>query len=211
MCRAGNGERVNTTEDQSGLYNTLNLSEKGLSNEVFQLALIGYHKLKSNGKLRNSGILTIADFSQSSKNKRLYVIDLLHKTLLFNTYVTHGLNSGDEYAEHFSNVSGSHESSLGFYITKEEHMGSLVGLSMVLVGMEKGFNDNALKRGIIMHGADYAAENVITRFGKLGRSFGCPTLPPDQIKPVVESIKDGTCLFIYQHDNQYLCHSTLLN
>jgi hypothetical protein len=189
----------------------LKLSEKGLSSEVFQLALKGYRKLETIGKLRNSDILTIIDFSQSSKNKRLYVIDLLHKVLLFNTYVSHGRNSGDEFAKHFSNVSGSMESSLGFYITKEESSGATVGLSLILDGVEKGFNDNALKREIIIHGAAYATENFIRQTGRLGRSFGCPSLPPDQIKPVVEKIKDGTCLFIYHLDNYYIGHSKLLN
>jgi hypothetical protein len=139
------------------------------------------------------------------------VIDLLHKVLLFNTYVSHGRNSGDEFAKHFSNVSGSLESSLGFYITKEESSGATVGLSLILDGVEKGFNDNALKREIIIHGAAYATENFIRQTGRLGRSFGCPSLPPDQIKPVVEKIKDGTCLFIYHLDNYYIGHSKLLN
>lgn len=193
------------------VFSTLNLAERGLSSEVFNLALKGYRKLETIGKLRNSGILTIIDFSQSSKNKRMYVIDLLHKVLLFNTYVSHGRNSGDEYAKHFSNVSGSLESSLGFYVTKEESSGATVGLSLILDGVEQGFNDNALKREIIIHGAAYATENFIRQTGRLGRSFGCPSLPPDLIKPVVETIKDGTCLFIYHLDNYYIGHSKLLN
>ena len=198
-------------EKQFDLYSALNLSKKGLSSEVFQLAIKGYRKLETDGKLRNSGILTIADFSQSSKNKRLYVIDLQHKTLLFNTYVAHGRNTGDEFAKHFSNVSGSYQSSLGFYVTKEKIVSSGVGLSLILDGMEKGFNDNARKREIIIHGADYATESFIRKTGRLGRSYGCPSLPPDQIKPVAETIKDGTCLFIFYQDPHYLSHSTLLN
>jgi hypothetical protein len=202
---------VPAKEDNHDLFSALNLSDKGLSCEVFQLALKGYRKLEIIGKLRNSGILTIIDFSQSSKNKRLYVIDLLHKALLYNTYVAHGRNSGDEYAKHFSNVSGSCQSSLGFYITKEECRGSSVGLSLILEGMEKGFNDNALRREIIIHGAAYATEDFIRKTGRLGRSFGCPSLPPELIKPVVETIKEGTCLFIYHLDDYYISHSTLLN
>lgn len=207
----GSGKTIPVRAEQCDLFSSLKLSEKGLSSEVFQLALKGYRKLETIGKLRNSDILTIIDFSQSSKNKRLYVIDLLHKVLLFNTYVSHGRNSGDEFAKHFSNVSGSLESSLGFYITKEESSGATVGLSLILDGVEKGFNDNALKREIIIHGAAYATENFIRQTGRLGRSFGCPSLPPDQIKPVVEKIKDGTCLFIYHLDNYYIGHSKLLN
>jgi hypothetical protein len=211
MNNSGSDNPVPAREEQRDLYAILNLSVKGLSNDVFQLALKGQRKLDTDGKLRNSGILTIVDFSQSSKNKRLYVIDLLHKAILFNTYVAHGRNTGDEYATHFSNVSGSNKSSLGFYITKEEILGSSVGLSLVLDGVERGYNDNALKREIIMHGADYATENFIRKTGRLGRSFGCPSLPPDLIKPVVEIIKEGTCLFIYQRDAKYISHSALLN
>jgi hypothetical protein len=211
LNKAGSGNPVGDMVNQCDLYSVLKLSETGLASEVFQLAIKGHRKLETEGKLRNSGILTIVDFSQSSKNKRLYVIDLQHKTLLFNTYVAHGRNTGDEYAKHFSNKPGSYQSSLGFYVTKEEISGASVGLSLILDGVEKGFNDNALKREIIVHGAAYATESFIRKTGRLGRSFGCPSLPPDLIRPVVETIKEGTCLFIYQHDNQYLCHSTLLN
>jgi hypothetical protein len=209
--KAGSGNPAMPLENQCDLYSALNLSEKGLSGEVFQLAIKGHRKLETEGKLRNSCILTIADFSQSSKKKRLYVIDLQHKTLLFNTYVAHGRNTGDEYAKHFSNVPGSYQSSLGFYVTKEEISGSNVGLSLILDGLDKGFNDNALKREIIIHGADYATDSFIRKTGRLGRSFGCPSLPPELIKPVVETIKEGTCLFIYYKDEQYISHSTLLN
>jgi hypothetical protein len=198
-------------EVKSDIYAALNLSDKGLSREVFQLALKGYRKLEAVGKLQNANILTIVDFSQSSKHKRLYVIDLIHKALLFNTYVAHGRNTGDEFAKYFSNVSGSCKSSLGFYITKNPATGSSVGLSLIIDGVEKGFNDNAEKREIIMHGARYATENFIRQTGRLGRSFGCPALPPDLIKPVIETIKKGTCLFIYHQDDYYIHHSSLLN
>ncbi len=209
--QAGTDKPGAAKDDQQALFNVLKLSEIGLSCEVFQLALKGLKKLEVSGKLRNSGILTIVDFSQSSKMKRLYVIDLLHKALLYNTYVAHGKNTGEEYASHFSNKSGSYQSSLGFYVTGEEIKGASVGLSLILDGVEKGINDNAVKREIIMHGADYATENFIKKTGRLGRSFGCPSLPPDLIKPVVESIKEGTCLFIYHKDDQYISHSALLN
>lgn len=206
----GSGIPTQRTEDYNQLYTTLQLQEKGLANEVYQLALKGHERLAASNKLKKLGILTIVDLSQSSKNKRFYVIDLEHGTLLFNTLVAHGRNTGDEYAEHFSNVIGSFQSSLGFYVTDKEEMRSTVGLSMVLEGMEAGFNDKAKERQIIMHGADYATEDFIRQHGRLGRSFGCPSLPPDLIKPVVETIKDGTCLFIYYPDQAYISHSKLL-
>jgi hypothetical protein len=209
--KTGSGNPALAGVHHADLYEVLNLSEKGLSMEVYQLALKGHRKLATENKLRNSDILTIADFSQSSKNKRLYIIDLQREVLLFNTYVAHGKNTGDEFAQHFSNDPGSFQSSLGFYITKEETMGSHVGLSLILEGMEEGFNNNALKREIILHGAEYATENFIRKTGRLGRSYGCPSLPPDQVKPVVEMIKEGTCLFVYSSDPFYLSHSKLIN
>jgi hypothetical protein len=198
-------------DEKPALYSELHLSELGLSNEVFQLALTGLGKLEAAGQLNIPGIITIVDFSQSSTKKRLYVIDLLNKTLLFNTYVAHGRNTGEEYAEHFSNESGTHKSSLGFYITENPAMGATVGLSLIIKGVEKGFNDKAMQRAIIMHGANYATEDFITKHGRLGRSYGCPSVPPDLIKPVSETIKGGSCMFIYHPDSNYLRKSTLLN
>jgi hypothetical protein len=189
----------------------LNLAQYGLSNEAYQLALKGFNKLKTEGKLLNSSILTIIDFSQSSSKKRMYVLDLYRKVLLYNTYVAHGRNTGDEFAEKFSNIPGTFQSSLGFYITENMAIGSKVGLSLILKGLEKGFNDKALDREIIIHGADYATEEFIQKHGRLGRSYGCPSLPPDLIKPVAETIKDGTCLFIYKHDDNYIHKSAVLN
>jgi L,D-transpeptidase catalytic domain len=208
---AESDKQKSAIEVMGDIYSSLNLSEKGLSNEVFQLALKGYRKLETCGKLKNSNILTIIDFSQSSKKKRLYVVDLLNKTLLFNTYVAHGKNTGDEFAKYFSNKAGSCKSSLGFYVTKNHATGSSVGLSLIIDGVEKGFNDNALQREIIMHGAAYATEKFIRKTGRLGRSFGCPSLPPEMIKPVIATIEEGTCLFIYQQDDYYIHHSSLLN
>lgn len=198
-------------EETVDVYTALNLSAYGLSNEVFQLALTGHNKLQAEGRLKNPDILTIVDFSQTSKNKRMYVIDFVNQKLLFNTLVAHGKNTGGEYAEHFSNENGTHKSSLGFYVTKNNNMGSSVGYSLIIEGIEKGFNDNAISRQIIMHGANYATEDFISKNGRLGRSFGCPALPPELIRPVVEVIENGSCLFIYYPDPTYLSKSSLLN
>lgn len=192
-------------------YVAVNLAHTGLSREVFDLAVKGLKKLDTNHKLQNPNIVTIADYSQSSKKKRLYVIDLKNKKLLFNTYVAHGKNTGNEFAKSFSNVVGSLKSSLGFYITENQIVGSHTGFALMIKGVEKGFNDNATKREIIIHSADYATESFIKKNGRLGRSFGCPVLPPDMNKPIIETIKNGTCLFIYNPSNVYLAKSSLLN
>jgi hypothetical protein len=193
------------------VYTMLHLADLGLSTEAFRTALRGFEKLRKDGKLLNESLLTIIDFSQPSTKKRMYVIDLAKKALLFNTYVAHGRNTGDEFANRFSNVPGTYQSSLGFYLTENMSIGSKVGLSLILKGLESGINDKAREREIIMHGADYATEDFIQKHGRLGRSYGCPSLPPDLIKPVAETIKNGSLLFIYKPDDNYMHKSSVLN
>jgi len=205
--KANNSVCTNNEE----LFTALKLAESGLNRTIFDLAIKGLNKLVTIGKLLNSTIVTIADYSQSCNKRRLYVIDLKNKKLLFNTYVAHGRNTGSEFARSFSNEEGSLKSSLGFYITARPIIGSHTGYSLLIEGVEKGFNDHAGKREIIVHGADYASEKFIQKYGRLGRSFGCPTLPPELNKPIIETIKDGTCLFIYNPDNKYLEGSLLIN
>jgi hypothetical protein len=193
------------------IYSVLKLADTGLAKDIFALAVKGLKKLDFTHKLQNPDIVTIADYSQSSNKKRLYVIDLKNRKLLFNTYVAHGRNTGDEYAKSFSNKEGSLKSSLGFYVTEEPIVGSHTGFALMISGVEKGFNDNATKRAIIIHAAEYVTENFIRKFGRLGRSLGCPALPPELNKPIIETIKGGTCLFIYNPDTKYIASSSLLN
>lgn len=196
---------------KTGVFSEMNFQDTGLSDDVFKLAIRGLCRLEQEGKVSNPDIITIADYSQSSNKKRLYVIDLKNKKLLYNTYVAHGRNTGEEYASSFSNTEGSHKSSLGFYVTERPVIGPKTGYSLILHGVENGFNDNALKREIIVHAAEYASEDFIRKYGRLGRSFGCPVLPPDLNKAIIETIKGGTCLFVYNPDSNYLCSSDLLN
>lgn len=206
-----NTEIISNNLDNNDIYSTLSLIDTGLSKDVFELAIKGLKKLDSEGKLKNPNIVTIADYSQSSNKKRLYVIDLKNKKLLFNTYVAHGRNTGDEFANSFSNKEGSYKSSLGFYVTQHPITGTYTGFSLQIEGVEKGFNDHAVQRAIIIHAAEYATENFIKKYGRLGRSYGCPSLPPEMNKPIIETIKEGTCLFIYNPNMEYLSKSVLLN
>jgi len=185
------------------LYSDLNLVGK-LPYNIFETALNGYNRLKHN--LKNTSVITIIDFSLPSTEKRMYVIDILHKKVLFNTIVSHGKNSGDLYATDFSNRNGSHQSSLGFYITENTYQGSN-GLSLVINGVEKGINDLAKPRAVVIHGANYCSEDIIKKTGRLGRSYGCPALPRELNGPIVHTIKNGTLLFIYANDKEYLASS----
>ena len=198
-------------DDNSDGYSALHLSEIGLTRDIYNLAIKGLRRLDIERKLQNLNIITIIDYSQSSNQKRLYVIDLKNQKLLFNTYVAHGRKTGQEFAKTFSNSDGSYQSSLGFYITQQTVIGSHTGFALSLSGVEKGINDNACRRAIIMHAADYVSESFIKKNGRLGRSLGCPALPPELNKPIIEAIKGGTCLFLYNPDPVYMCQSTLLN
>lgn len=192
------------------VYNTVNLQEYGLSEEAFNYAWKGYQKLLTKKMISRSNYLTICDFSQSSKQKRLYIIDVAGNKLVTNTYVAHGKNSGGEYATKFSNKPESLQSSLGFYITANTYSGAH-GLSLRVNGVDPGYNDKALARTIVIHGAAYvdAARAKAGMF--MGRSWGCPALPQKEAANIITTIKNGTCLFIYHPGKNYLLGSKILN
>lgn len=191
-------------------YDQMNLGGSGLSKDAFEKALKGLNYLTAANKVNNNSIISIVDFSLPSSAKRLFVIDLKNNKLLYNTYVAHGRNSGKETAESFSNNESSFKSSLGFYITQETYNGKH-GYSLKLDGQEKGFNDQALNRGIVMHSAWYVNEQLAKNKGCIGRSEGCPAIPQSIYKPVISEIKGGTCLFIYSPNSFYASHSPILN
>jgi hypothetical protein len=191
------------------LYDSLNLEQLGLSRQAYDYAVKGFNYLLASGKLNNDHVLSIVDFSKASAKKRLFVIDLNEGKVLFNTYVSHGRNSGREMAKEFSNEPESFKSSLGFYVTGATYNGKH-GFSMRLLGEEKGINDNANSRAIVMHSAAYVSESAIRAQGFIGRSLGCPALPVEIYKPVIEKIKNGSCLFIYSPDTRYAANSSLL-
>lgn len=193
----------------SSWYNMLRLDSLGMDQCVFAQAVKGWNKLRSNHKISRENILTIADFSQPSIKKRLYVIDLDAGLVLFNTYVAHGRNTGKDKALSYSNKVSSYKSSPGFYLTSTTYNGSN-GYSLRLTGLEKGINDNAQRRAIVMHGADYVNESHINSQGYIGRSQGCPAIPLEFTMPVINTIKDGSCLFIYTPSPLYTKRSTLL-
>lgn len=194
----------------TSLYNNLHLGNLQLSREAFLFAVQGFHKLIAAGTLQNERILSIVDFSLPSDKKRLFVIDLLKGKLLFNTYVAHGRNSGETMATSFSNDLQSNKSSLGFYVTGKTYRGEH-GYSLRLNGMESGINDNAYNRNIVIHGASYVNAKVVARQGAIGRSLGCPALPQGLHKAIIQKIRNGSCLFLYGPDPQYVKQSPLLS
>ncbi|MFN3968013.1 murein L,D-transpeptidase catalytic domain family protein [Flavobacterium sp.] len=163
--------------------------------ESFNLALDGFNHLKEKGLIQKN-ILTIVDFSLSSTAKRLWVIDLDKNIVLFQTLVAHGRNTGEEFAKIFSNQAESYKSSVGFYATAEIYNGKH-GMSLKLDGLQKGLNDKARERAVVMHGADYVSESFIKQNKRLGRSQGCPAVPVEMNQKIINVIKDKSCLFIY--------------
>jgi hypothetical protein len=192
------------------VYESLELGKLGLSKQAFDYAMKGHAYLAANGKLQNEDIISIVDFSLPSSQKRLFIVDLKNNKLLFHTYVSHGRGSGAEMANEFSNVAESNKSSLGFYVTGDTYEGKH-GLSMRLLGQDKGFNDNAQDRSIVMHSASYVSEATIKAMGFCGRSQGCPAVPEELTKPIIETVKNGTCLFLYSPNQQYAANSTIIN
>ncbi len=191
------------------IYNNLQANSFALPKlESFSKALQGFYILKDKGLIQKD-ILTLVDFSLSANKKRLWVIDLTTNTILYQSLVAHGKNTGDEFANAFSNSPNSFKSSLGFYSTGDTYLGKH-GLSLQLDGLEKGINDKARERAIVMHGADYANENFIRHNGRLGRSLGCPAIPMELRDEIIEAIKGKSCLFIYHPSKSYESKTKLI-
>ena len=176
----------------SQLYNSINSSSTKPDQKVFELAMLGHDKLLKAGLLKNPDIITVIDVSLESNKKRLWVIDLKNKEVIHNTLVAHGRNTGEHVAQSFSNQVGSYQTSLGFYVTDLTYNGKH-GLSLRLDGVE-----------------DYVSRQFIETHGRLGRSLGCPALPRAKSKAIINSISQGTCMFIYYPSKQYLESSPVL-
>lgn len=186
------------------LYQEMQL-EGVVNYEAFEQAMTGYNQIEEKRK----EILTLVDFSKPSTEERFYVFDMRHKKMVFSSLVSHGKNSGGNYATSFSNEVGSLKSSLGFFLTENTYQGKN-GYSLVLNGLEKGINDRAKERAIVIHGAAYSNPSVAASSGRLGRSFGCPALPQNVSKPIINTIKGGSLLFIYANHQSYLAYSPIL-
>jgi len=197
-------------EVKSDCYTIWQLGSAGLSETAFNYAIKGFEYLNKANQIAKKNIISVVDFSKPSTQKRLFVIDVTSGKILFNTWVAHGRNSGTEYANEFSNLPESHQSSLGFYTTLSTYIGGH-GYSLRLKGCEKGINDKAYERAIVIHGADYVSGEFINSRGALGRSYGCPAIPNELSKKIIDVIKNGSCLFIYHPTKKYCSSSKILN
>jgi hypothetical protein len=174
--------------------------------KVLDLAARAAECARRQGLLDGLNHLAVIDYSLPSTQPRLWVFDLQRHLLLFQELVAHGRNTGEGRAERFSNVEGSKMSSIGLYQTADTYYGSN-GYSLRLRGLDPGFNDNALARAIVMHGAPYVSQTIAERLGRLGRSWGCPALRPEVARTVIDTLKGGALLFAYYPDRKWLAES----
>lgn len=206
---ASKGEESFCFKDQvlaeDALYISLEIDDV-VGCEAFRAALRGYNRIKN----KERELLTLIDFTRPSIDQRMVIIDMKNSKVLLKSLVAHGRNSGDMFATRFSNKEGSYMSSLGFYLTGGTYKGSN-GYSLKLYGLEKGVNDKAFERAIVLHGADYCDPCVVANGNRLGRSLGCPAVPRKLAKQVIDTIKDGSVLFIYAEDKWYKSHSPFLS
>ena len=180
------------------LYSKLGLGSSGLPLAVFRQGLVGYYNLRPAATRATAPpVLTLIDFSRPSSQKRLWVINVEQGKVLFHTLVAHGKASGANVPMAFSNKNGSEMSSLGFYRTAPTTYTGKHGLSLRLVGMDPGFNNNAESRAVVVHGADYVCQDFVATHGRLGRSQGCPALPVAETTAIVKAIKGGSVLYLH--------------
>ncbi len=196
--------------ENSDCYTAWKLDASGISKEAFENAMKGYQQLLRKNMLQKANVITIVDYSLPSTQKRLYVLDMSDGKVLFHSLAAHGRNSGLLYAANFSNQPSSLKTSLGFFITGTTYTGNN-GYSLKLNGCEKGINDKAMQRAIVIHGAAYVSENFIQQTGYLGRSHGCPAIPENISHKLIDVIKGGSCVFLYHPEKNYSVHSKILN
>jgi hypothetical protein len=189
--------------------NTQQMSPAGLRREVLDLALRAYECGKRRGEFEKP-LLTVIDYSLPSSARRLWVLDMERRRVLLNELVAHGKNSGDEVAMSFSNALGSRKSSLGLFRTSETYRGRH-GYSLNLDGLEPGINDLAHERRIVVHGASYVSPEFLASHGRLGRSWGCPALDRRVSAHVIDLIKDGSAVFAYYPDSNWIKRSSFIS
>jgi hypothetical protein len=180
------------------------------SHAALTAALEAWRHAVAAGAAVRADVLTFIDYSRPSTERRLFVIDVPHSRVRFTELVAHGRDSGGDAAERFSNVTGSHMSSLGVFRAADAYKGEH-GLSLHIDGLEPGFNDRARERAIVIHGARYVSDGAAAVLGRLGRSWGCPAVRPEFVKTLIDTIKDGSLIVAYYPDARWLSGSAFLD
>lgn len=187
----------------------LKVNATNIDTNILRLSLIAYQKAQHNRLMVKKHLLTVIDYSKPSTFKRLWVFDLESNKIVFNTWVSHGKNSGGIKPNSFSNTVGSLKSSIGVFLTDTAYYGGR-GYSLRIKGLEHGINDNVYRRHVVFHGAPYINPVTIKRYGQVGRSWGCPAVSSSLIRPLINTIKDKTLLIVYYPDKHWLKSSRFL-
>ena len=201
--QSNSAQSIDKVKSLYPIYKQLQL-EGILAYEIFENA----YRISDSLSFEKTRYLSIIDYDKPSTQKRFFIIDKKENRLLYQEHVAHGMNTGNNRARDFSNTVNSKKSSLGFFKTEESYYGRN-GYSLHLKGLENGINDNARERAIVIHGAYYVSEEFIEKYGRLGRSWGCPALPEDVNEQIIDLIKEGSCLYIHADDSTYFKQTKL--
>ena len=180
-----------------------------IETDVFEMALDAASCAVRTGAVSAPETLTVIDYSKPSSERRLWVFDLKAKELVYEELVAHGQGSGANMATQFSNEDESHQTSLGLFVTRDTYVGKN-GYSLRLDGLDRGVNDRARDRAIVMHGAPYVSEQFVKANGRLGRSWGCPAISAVVAKQMIDRVKGGGLVFAYYPDAKLLKTSKYL-
>jgi hypothetical protein len=183
---------------------------RAIEARVLKLALDAARCAVMRQAVSDPGTLTVIDYSKPSTEPRLWVLDLATRTILYEELVAHGQGSGGNLATAFSNVPDSHQTSLGLFTTDTAYVGRN-GYSLRLDGLDRGFNDRARERAIVLHGAPYVNDTIGKTLGRLGRSHGCPAVREVVARDLIDRIKGGSLVFAYYPDAEWLSRSAFLN
>jgi hypothetical protein len=147
-------------------------------------------------KIRHADRVGLIDFAAPSWMPRFHLVDLQSGET--TSYLTaHGRGSDPAHSgwlQKFSNAPGSYATSRGAYLTGAQYDGKY-GRAMRLSGLDAE-NSNAEARAIVIHPAWYVGEDMIAKYGKLGRSEGCFALQQADLAPVIETLGAGRLLYV---------------
>lgn len=199
-----------TVRYDNAIIDSLVAQAPGLRPEVLRLAMEATENAANRGELARPELLTVIDYSLSSSVPRLFTFDLASHKLLYRELVAHGKNSGGDFATRFSNDEGSLQTSIGLFVTADTYVGGN-GYSLRLRGLDRGYNDRAMSRYIVMHGAPYVSTTAVKSLGRLGRSWGCPAVRSDIARELIDRIRGGSAIFSYYPDEAWLSASAFLS
>ena len=153
--------------------------------------------------------LYFVDYGLPSTEPRGYVFDMKSLRVVDGPFtVAHGRGSSpSQYGvpTRFSNTSGAATTSLGLYLAQSTYgfSGKSAGrayrsIGLRLRGLSGSFNDRALARGVVAHGAPYVTS------AKAGRSEGCPAMEEARARNLLPKIADGGMVFLFAPDANWM-------